>query len=266
MTKPLSRRLRGLAKRAGSGAPALAKLVQFGLREMSLVIFLCLAAGGIWVFFEIADGMAQGELEAFDTTILLALRTAGDPQDPVGPHWLEEGVRDVTALGGNVITIFVTLASVGYLGLRRKHRAAVFILLAVASGMLLGSALKAGFDRPRPDLVEHAMAVYSSSFPSGHAMIAGVVYLTLAAVLVRVETRRRLKAYLLSLAVLVTVAVGASRVYLGVHWPSDVVAGWAAGAAWAMLWWCIALWMQRRGTVEAATDQSGGPAPPATPS
>src|SRR3546814_6755179 len=196
MTKPLSRRLRGLAKRAGSGAPALAKLVQFGLREMSLVIFLCLAAGGIWVFFEIADGMAQGELEAFDTTILLALRTAGDPQDPVGPHWLEEGVRDVTALGGNVITIFVTLASVGYLALRRKHRAAVFILLAVASGMLLGSALKAGFDRPRPDLVEHAMAVYSSSFPSGHAMTAGVVYLTLAAVLARVETGRPAKAYL----------------------------------------------------------------------
>src|SRR3546814_11966667 len=93
------------------------------------------------------------------------------------------------------------------------------------------------------------MAVYSSSFPSGHAMTAGVVYLTLAAVLIRVETRRRLKAYLLSLAVLVTVAVGASRVYLGVHWPSDVVAGWAAGAAWAMLWWGIALWMPRRGRV-----------------
>src|SRR3546814_2706586 len=109
---------------------------------MTLVIFLCLAAGSIWVFFEIADDMAEGELEAFDTAILLALRTPGDPQDPIGPHWLEEGVRDVTALGGNVITIFVTLASVGYLGLRRKHRAAAFILLAVASGMLLGSALK----------------------------------------------------------------------------------------------------------------------------
>src|SRR3546814_6774852 len=67
-------------------------------------------------------------------------------------------------------------------------------------------------------------------------MTASVVYLTLAAVMIRVETRRRLKLYLLSLAVLVTLAVGASRVYLGVHWPSDVIAGWSAGAAWAVLW------------------------------
>src|SRR3546814_3779292 len=99
------------------------------------------------------------------------------------------------------------------------------------------------------------MEVYSSNVPIGHAVTAGVVYHTLAAVLIRVETLRRLKACLLSLAVLVTIAVGVSRVYLGVHWPGDVVAGWAAGAAWAMLWWCIALWMQRRGTVEPAADQ-----------
>src|SRR3546814_12662286 len=120
MTKLLSRRLRGLAERAGSGEAGLARLARIGLREMTLVIFLCLAAGSIWVFFEIADDMAEGELEAFDTAILLALRTPGNPQDPIGPPWLAEGVRDVTALGGNVITIFVTLASVGYLGLRRK--------------------------------------------------------------------------------------------------------------------------------------------------
>src|SRR3546814_18009719 len=99
--------------------------------------------------------MAEGELEAFDTTILLSLRSAGDPQDPIGPHRLEAAVRDVTALGGNVITIFVTLASVGYLGRRRTHWAATFVLLAVASGMLLGSDLTAGLDRPRPDLGRH---------------------------------------------------------------------------------------------------------------
>src|SRR3546814_21067844 len=109
MTKSLSRRLRGLAERAGSGETRLARLARIGLREMSLVIILCLAAGGIWLFFAIADGMAEGELEAFDTTILLSLRTAGHPQDPIGPHWLEEAVRDVAALGGNVITVFVPL-------------------------------------------------------------------------------------------------------------------------------------------------------------
>src|SRR3546814_17734209 len=99
---------------------------------MSLVIILCLAAGGIWLFFAIADGMAEGELEAFDTTILLSLRSAGDPPDPIGPHRLEAAVRDVTARGGNVIHFFFTLASVGYLGMRRKHRPAPFVFLAVA--------------------------------------------------------------------------------------------------------------------------------------
>lgn len=250
MERHLPGRWRGLAGRTRSGELLLAAIARIGLSELALVIVLCLAAGGVWIFLEIADEMAEGELQDFDTAILLGLRTAGDLQDPIGPHWFEEMVRDVTALGGNAITIFVTLASAAYLVLRRKAHAAVFILLAVGSGVLLGSALKAFFARPRPDLVEHATAVYSSSFPSGHAMTAGIVYLTLAAVLSRLETRRWLKLYLLSLAVLVTVAVGASRVYLGVHWPSDVLAGWAAGSAWAMLWWCLALWMQRRGTVE----------------
>lgn len=254
-------RWRGWARRAKSGELLPATLARIGVRELTPVIILCLAAGAVWAFLEIADEMAEGELEAFDTAILLALRTAGDLQNPIGPPWFEEVVRDVTALGGHAITLFVTLASAGYLALRRKTHAALFVILAVGSGVALGSTLKASFSRPRPELVQHATEVYTSSFPSGHAMTASVVYLTLAAVLIRVETRRRLKLYLLSLAVLVTIAVGASRVYLGVHWPSDVLAGWSAGAAWAMLWWCLALWMQRRGAVEAGPEP-----PPATPS
>jgi len=253
--------LRGLMQKAWSRERALATLARVGLRELSLLVFLCLAAGSVWVFLEIAEEMSEGELQAFDSGILLALRSPGDLHDPIGPGWFEEMVRDVTALGGNLLTIFVSLAAIGYLVLRRKEKAALFVFLAVGSGMLLSSALKMIFSRPRPDLVEHATTVYSSSFPSGHAMTAGVVYLTLAAVLIRVETRRHLKLYLLSLAVLVTVAVGASRVYLGVHWPSDVLAGWAAGAAWAVLWWCLALWMQRRGAVEEGADPPAQPPP-----
>lgn len=238
------------ARGRGLGPAALARL---GLSEVSLLVALGLVAGSIWLFVEIADEVAEGGLEAFDRAILLGLRNPADLQDPLGPPWFEEMVRDVTALGGNLITIFITLASAGYLVLQRKGRAALFVLLAVTSGILLGSLLKGTFERPRPDLVEHGMEVYSSSFPSGHAMTAGIVYLTLAAVLMRLE-RRRLKFYLLSLAMLVTLAVGASRVYLGVHWPSDVIAGWAAGAGWAMLWWCVALWMQRKGAVEQSSE------------
>lgn len=253
----LRRALRDLVEALRAGELRSKTLARIGLRELSLMILLCLMAGGVWAFVGIADEISEGELESFDRTILLALRTADDLQDPLGPLWFEEIMRDITALGGNLVVGFVTLASATYLLLLGKHRVAVFVLSAIGSGVVVGSLLKAGFGRPRPDLVEHATAIYTSSFPSGHSMTAGIVYLTLAAVLIRVQTRRRLKLYLLALAVLVTLSVGVSRVYLGVHWPSDVLAGWAAGAAWAIFWWCLALWMMRRGALEAGWGEAG---------
>lgn len=230
-------------------------LARLGRRELSLLLLLCLAAGSAWIFIEIADEVVEGGLHEIDTAILLALRTPGNPADPLGPGWLQEMGRDVTALGGTLVTTLVTLAAVGFLALQGKRRAAVFVTVAIFSGTILGWLLKSGFDRPRPDLVPHGSIVNSSSFPSGHSMTAAVVYLTLAAVLIRVQTRRPLQLYLLSLALLITIAVGVSRVYLGVHWPSDVLAGWTAGAAWAVLWWIIALWMQRKGEVEMGPEE-----------
>lgn len=225
-------------------------LARLGRRELSLLLLLCFAAGSAWIFIEIADEVVEGDLHEIDTAILLALRTPGNPADPLGPGWLQEMGRDITALGGTLVTTLVTLAAAGFLALQGKRRAAVFVTVAIFSGTILGWLLKSGFDRPRPDLVPHGSIVSSSSFPSGHSMTAAIVYLTLAAVLIRVQTRRPLQLYLLSLALLITIAVGVSRVYLGVHWPSDVLAGWTAGAAWAVLWWIIALWMQRKGEVE----------------
>jgi undecaprenyl-diphosphatase len=121
--------------------------------------------------------------------------------------------------------------------------------------MLLSTVLKMGFERPRPDLVPHATRVYTASFPSGHAMLSAVTYLTLGALLARVQPNRRLKAYLIGLALCITLLVGASRVYLGVHWPSDVLAGWCGGAAWAALCWFIALQLQRQGQVETGHER-----------
>jgi undecaprenyl-diphosphatase len=110
--------------------------------------------------------------------------------------------------------------------------------------------LKEFFERPRPDLVPHGAEVFTASFPSGHAMMSAVVYLTLGALLARVETGLRVKAFVLSVSVLLTVLVGISRVYLGVHWPTDVLAGWTVGAAWAVMCWLIARVLQRKGRVE----------------
>jgi undecaprenyl-diphosphatase len=107
------------------------------------------------------------------------------------------------------------------------------------------------YARPRPDLVPHLSPVYTSSFPSGHSLIAAVVYLTLGSLLASVISRPMLKVYVLSVAMLLTTAVGLSRVYLGVHYPTDVLAGWLAGLVWALLCWLVARVLQRRGRVES---------------
>jgi undecaprenyl-diphosphatase len=250
----------------GNGARATAerwlslgrRLLPLGGRELPLIVLLALLAGTVWAFIELADEVVEGDTHAVDTAILLLLRNPADPNDPLGPGWLEELGRDVTALGGLGVLTYLTLAAAGFLLMQRKRRAAALVLVAVGGGILLSSLLKLGFDRPRPDLVPHGAQVYTASFPSGHSMMAAVVYLTLGALLARVQPERRLKAYLLALAVLTTVAVGVSRVYLGVHWPTDVLAGWTAGGAWAIACWLVALWLQRRGQVEG----EGPPTPP----
>ena len=214
-----------------------------------LAVILALAAC-CWLFVSLADEVGEGETHALDSRILLALRAPGDPSDPIGPGWVEELGRDITAFGGIGILAFVTLAVAGYLWLSGRRRSMALLLAAVCGGQLITSLAKRGFDRPRPDLVPHEMLVYTASFPSGHAMMAAVTYLTLGAMLARVQPGRALKAYVMAVAILIALAVGVSRVYLGVHWPTDVLAGWAAGAGWALGCWSVARWLTRRGAVE----------------
>jgi undecaprenyl-diphosphatase len=228
-----------------------------GFFEPRALVALLVVALSAWAFFGLADEVAEGETHEFDTRLLLALRSAADPSDPLGPGWVEEMMRDVTGLGGVGVLAGLTLAVAGFLWLQGKRGSIWLMLVAVGGGQAMSTLAKAGFDRPRPDLVPHGMQVYTASFPSGHSMMAAITYLTLATLVARVQPTRALKAYVMTLAVLVTVAVGVSRVYLGVHWPTDVLAGWAAGAAWALGCWLVAHWLARLGAVEPETPAGG---------
>jgi len=224
--------------------------------EFSILAAGVAIAGCFWAFVELSEVARDASPHAFDTEILLSFREAGQPDNPIGPRWLEEAVRDVTSLGSMAVLVLITAAAILYLLLIRKRFEALVVLVAVGGGQILSSALKLGIDRPRPDLVPHLVDVQTLSFPSGHAMLSAVTYLTLGALLARVQEGRHIQAFLMGLAVFITLLVGMSRVYLGVHWPSDVLAGWAVGAAWAALCWFVALQLQRRGKVEDPGESS----------
>lgn len=204
-----------------------------------------------WGFLEVADEVAEEESRAMDQRLLLALREPTDRDNPLGPLWLEESARDITGLGGFTVLNGLVFAAVGYLLLRRKPGTAVFLFCAAALGTVASQGLKAGFNRPRPDLVAHGSHVSSASFPSGHSMMAAIIYLTVFVLLAKVEPRRAIRSYLLVLAVILVLAIGVSRVYLGVHWPTDVLGGWALGAAWACGCWIVADFLEiRRGKAD----------------
>lgn len=222
--------------------------------ETPALVLLLLFAASLWAFAELADEVRDGDAHAFDEAVLLSIRNADDPSDPIGPKWVEEIGRDLTALGGVAVLTLVTIAVGGYLVLEQKPRIALVVVIAVGGGLLVSSLLKRGFDRPRPDLVPHQSEVYTASFPSGHSVMAAVTYLTLAALLARSHERRSVKVFLIVLAIIVTALVGVSRIYVGVHWPTDVLAGWTAGAAWALLCWVGTAWLQQKGQVEGEGD------------
>jgi len=210
-----------------------------------IAIFLGIALP-VLAFIEIADEVTEGEGEVrwFDEGLLLALRTS-DPADPIGPRWLETSVMDISALGGFAVLALVTLFAVGYLLTLNKWRNALMLLVATLGGTAISEGLKMGFNRPRPDLVAHIVETTSMSFPSGHAMLSAVTYLTLGALIARTQEKRSLRGYVLGAAILVTLLIGLSRIYLGVHWPTDVLAGWCLGAAWALICWVAATWLTR---------------------
>ncbi len=248
--RAVKRRVGRLAERG------LAWLLGVGRRELWVMGGLLVAAMSVWFFLELADEVMEGDSQRLDTWVVERLREPGDPSKTIGPDLLAEVALEITALGSNAVLALATLAVVGYLWLRRKRHAMWLVLASVAGGAIVSTLLKLGFDRPRPDLVPHLTPIRTASFPSGHAMLSAVVWITLGALLASLEESRRLKIYILSVALAITFLVGVTRVFLGVHYPTDVLAGWSAGLSWAILCWLVSRWLQRRGAVESNPNSS----------
>lgn len=221
-------------------------------RELGATSALLVMAVGGWGFLAIADEVAEGETRALDLTVLQALRVDGRPHQLVGPEWLHLAATDITALGSVAVLTLVILLAFALLASLRRWTEGLLLVAGAGGGLLISQALKRIFERERPDLAYRAVEAVNASFPSGHAMLSAVVFLTLGVLAARFSDRRRVKVLAVGAAVLVSLLVGISRVYLGVHWASDVLAGWCVGAAWAMACWLAAFFVQRRLTSSAS--------------
>lgn len=219
--------------------------------------FVHVAAAGTFVvasgiFLELARAAPRGDYLPLEDRIMQAMRRGGEPWGPDGTAAV---VRDLTALGSAVVLVLMTLLILGFLLMSGRRRIAALVACATAGGQALNLWLKHTFDRERPDVALRLIEASSTSFPSGHAMASSIFYLTMGALLARMAQRRREKTYFITAALLIAFLIGFSRVYLGVHYPTDVLAGWSAGTAWAMLCWFVADWLGRRGKLRSETGE-----------
>jgi len=229
-------------------SPAYRRLHGFVTGEARLLASIAIVSGLILAFLQIADEMIEGEMEAFDQAILMLFRDPANLETTIGPVWLHEMVRDITALGSFSLLGLIVVGVCIYLLLARMRAEALLVVTSVVGGTILSTLLKMGYNRPRPDLATMSEQ-FTASFPSGHAMLSAVTFLTLGAVLSRFAPTRPLRFFTIGMAVLLTLMVGVSRLYMGVHYPSDVLAGWCLGAAWALICSTVAMYLQRTGSV-----------------
>lgn len=230
------------------------RLVAVARREIGAASALLIVALGAMGFLAIADEVAEGETHALDLAVLSALRVEGRPGTLVGPEWLHIAATDVTALGSVTVLGLVILLAFALLASLRRWSEGLLLVVGAVSGVTISQGLKQLFGRERPEMAFRAVEAVNASFPSGHAMLSAVVFLTLGVLAARFAERRRIKVLAMSAAVLLSLLVGASRVYLGVHWASDVLAGWCVGAAWAMACWLVAYLARRRIRTPSASD------------
>lgn len=223
-------------------------LEKSGLNEVKILLIVLSVLAGILIFVTIANEVVEGETQHFDNYILKSLREPGDVSQPAFPDWVTTAMEDITSLGSATEIVLITIIVVGYLLLRKKYYWMWLVIIATIGGALLVGGLKEIIGRTRPTVVTHLLQEKSLSFPSGHSMMSAIVYLTQATLLSRIETNKKVKIYIISTALLLTILIGISRVYIGVHYPTDVLAGWVAGISWALLCWYVASLLERRKT------------------
>ena len=224
--------------------PFLRRAITVARAEFAALGALAIVTLGTVTFVEIADDMTEADGEAFDQMVLRWMQpVAGQPR---GPWWLHEAAADITSLGGIAVLTLFAVVALGMLLILRKWLSALLLLIGLAGGVALSEGLKALFQRERPPAAFQAVETLNASFPSGHALLSTVFYLTVAVMMTRAFPRRRLKAYVLGVGMVFALMVGLTRVYLGAHWASDVMAGWCVGAAWAMALWLVSYAVERR--------------------
>ena len=214
---------------------AFVTLLKSGRLEIAILAAVFISIGGLWIFGVLAAEVVEGDTGKFDERLLLACREPGNLAVPIGPHWTLDVARDLTTFGGGLGLLLITAVIGGYLCLERRFGLLIFMLASIISGTALSLIIKELINRPRPEIVPHLADIATASFPSGHSMLSAVVYLTLAALLARATPKTKLKCYYLAVAVILIGLIGCSRVYLGVHYPTDVLAGWSLGSAWAVI-------------------------------
>ncbi len=213
------------------------ELISFARSEAMELVAVACVTGLALAFAAIADEMQEAPGRSFDLWVLQTLHPGPDLRDAIGPKWLEHAALDLTSLGSVAVLASIALIAVGYLLIERQMLKALALTISLAGGLVLSETMKLVFERTRPPDVYRASEVLNASFPSGHALLSTVAYLSLGAMLSRAMPHRALRFYVMAIAITLALLVGITRVYLGVHWTTDVLAGWCLGASWATACW-----------------------------
>lgn len=201
------------------------------LKINNAYFYLLLTAAVLFCLISIL--VISGNTLYIDNLILLSFRKAANTSIPIGPDWLLDFMRDISALGSVTVVIVITVLASGFLIIKKRYQILNILLSAVLGGGLFDLLLKEVFYRPRPQVVPHLVNVDSLSYPSGHSVMSAAVYLTLALILLNLDIKRNIKIYFLYSAIFLILIIGISRIYLGVHYPSDVLGGWDLGLFWS---------------------------------